>query len=387
MSALEQVALDARPPKVIIRDMVTSDRAIDDYLGDLLRRRYSKRTVDTYRRILNELADRLPTDLDVAKISDTDVRRFLAAKAVNKKTGLPNATGTIAHAETVVASWLGWLYQERKIARNPMDRMTRTKRMAAEDLDVVSVATVDIPRLLAHARPGTELNTVAVAAYVGARRGALAKLRLTDYDADSRHLTFREKGAKTIQKPVPDELAAILDWSIARGDVQAAPFDYLIPPEGALTRKGDRDDRVIWRVVKRVADRAGIDGHVHALRAAFACFYLERNPDDLVGLKELLGHRSLNTTMIYLRRLNKSVAMERVRDLSWADGSEAAWLSQSPPILLAANASMGAGGFEPPLRDNRDGGSGSRQHLDAHLARLAAPKQLRDPEKADLAGA
>jgi site-specific recombinase XerD len=66
-----------------------------------------------------------------------------------------------------------------------------------------------------------------------------------------------------------------------------------VPPDGYLQRKDGRDDRIIWRIVKRVAARAGVEAHAHALRSAFAVYYLEQNPDDVVGLKELLGHRSV----------------------------------------------------------------------------------------------
>jgi integrase len=38
----------------------------------------------------------------------------------------------------------------------------------------------------------------------------------------------------------------------------------------------------------------------HSLRHTFAKAYLARHPADLVGLARLLGHRSLETTRIYL---------------------------------------------------------------------------------------
>ena len=40
-----------------------------------------------------------------------------------------------------------------------------------------------------------------------ARRDAVAQLRLSDYDWQRGLMRFREKGSKTIWKPVPDELA------------------------------------------------------------------------------------------------------------------------------------------------------------------------------------
>ena len=42
------------------------------------------------------------------------------------------------------------------------------------------------------------------------------------------------------------------------------------------------------------------------------------HPDQVIALKELLGHARLETTLIYLRRKDKATAMEAVRDLSWS---------------------------------------------------------------------
>ncbi len=43
----------------------------------------------------------------------------------------------------------------------------------------------------------------------------------------------------------------------------------------------------------------------------------EENPDQLIALKELMGHKRIETTLVYLRRKDKAKAMEQVRGLSW----------------------------------------------------------------------
>ena len=323
---------------VIVRVMLTQSRAIDDFLADCRARGWSERSIRTYSDTLYRFADRLPLDEDVSKTSIEEIRRYRAARQ------RVIARNTLAGEEAHLASYFAWLYRNRLIARDPMGMLDRTRRTAAEDLEVTAVDEAGVQKLLMAARPGTELNAVAITSYLGPRRKAVAMLRLSDYDRERGFLRFVEKGSKPIWKPVPVELAGILDASIDRGDIRPAPEDYLVPPEGYLTRGGVRDDRVIWRVIKRVADRAGVDAHVHALRAAFAVFYLDRNPDDLIGLMDLMGHKSLNTTKIYLRRRNKQAGMERVRDLSW--------LSQSPPTSSEASGLVGAGGFEPPSDDS-----------------------------------
>jgi integrase len=299
--------------RVIVRDMLPIARATDLFLGDLTRRGYSQRTVDTYKRLLDKLSDFVPVDTDVGQVTQDDCRRFL--DQWNKR-----SAGTRAHTYAVLSSFFKWLYRAEKIKRNPMERLEKPRRIPAEDLDVVSVSADDVRRLLEAAEGWTEKLAVAIPAYLGARRHAIAVLRFGDYDEVRGRIRFREKGGKTIWKPVPTDLGRMIDAAKADGTYSSAD-DYLVPPEGPLNRSGVRDDRVIWRVLGKVADRAGVKAHVHSLRAAFAVFYLEQNPGDVESLKELLGHKSLTTTQVYLRKLDKGAAMERVRTLSW--GSDA----------------------------------------------------------------
>jgi hypothetical protein len=213
-------------------------------------------------------------------------------------------------------------------------------------------------------------------------------LRLSDYDRDRGVMRFREKGGKTIWKPVPDELARILEVSITAGHI--GEDGYLIPPEGPLVRPGARDDRVIWRVVKRVAARAGVEAHVHALRAAFAVFFLETHNRDAISLQELMGHESFETTKIYLRKMDKAAAMENVRDLSWRaaspDNEDDPAIPQIAGEWLSSSQAVGAGGFEPPCPDSageqRAGSEHSASSLDEDLldrARQSVDEGVRDP--------
>lgn len=320
--------LDNRDGEVILRDMMTPDRAIDDFLDDGLRRGWTERTLTTYRRILDAFANRLPLDYDIADVKEDDVRRYLG-------TYKGRARGTVAHAEAVLSSFFKWCYFNRKIKANPMDRLQRTKRIPPDELDVVTVSTEDVPKLLKAARAldaaaGTPDRIVwthrvclMVLVYLGPRRRAVARLRRKDYDRKNQRLRFHEKGGKTIWKRVPDALGELLNEADDAG-VWAKPTDFLVPPEpGAyysadvLAGKEDRDDRCIWRIVKAVAAKAGVDSHVHALRAAFAVYYLKQNPADIKGLQMILGHRNIATTAIYLRKLEQAQAMDRVQGLRW----------------------------------------------------------------------
>ena len=299
----------------ILVPMLPISRAVDLFLGDCARRGYSQRTLNTYGRLLDKFADRLPDDTDVTELTVDHIRKYLDSWK-------GHAAGTRAHAYSVMSSFCKWLYLNGKVKRNPIDRLERPRRIPAENLDVKTISAADVRALLAAAQGWTEKLAVAIPAYTGARRHAVALLRLKDYDRKRERLRFHEKGGKVIWKPVPAELAQLLEEAIAAGAI-VDKDDYLVPPEGPRWEgRQDRDDRVVWRAVKQAADRAGIDAHVHALRAAFAVFYLEQHTGDIEGLKELMGHRSIATTQTYLRRLDRGNAMERVKTLSWTSVPE-----------------------------------------------------------------
>ncbi len=292
----------------MMRD-VTLGRAIDLYIGDLTRRGRSQATRNGYRRLLDNFADRV-RDKPPAELELGDYEAFLDR-------WVDSAPSTLASGVSLVRAFSRFLFERGWATDDVAYPLQRPRRKRAEDLEVVSVSAEDVLAMLEACEDWQEFVCVSTAVYLGARRAALARVRRGDVDLVRGTVRLLEKGGKVATKPLPDEYLHIL-VAAERDGLWNAASDYLIPNRRpASVRRVERSDKVVWETVKRVAARAGVRAHVHALRAAFAVQFDEAHPDQVIALKELMGHTRIETTLVYLRPKDKAAAMERVRDLSW----------------------------------------------------------------------
>jgi hypothetical protein len=72
-----------------------------------------------------------------------------------------------------------------------------------------------------------------------------------------------------------------------------------------------------------------------------------------VALKDLMGHRRIETTLVYLRRLNRMRSMETVRSFDWGG---------LDPGTLESKPGTEKEGFEPSLEANPHERRAGTQH-------------------------
>jgi integrase len=321
-------------------------RALDFYEGELTRAGRSVATRRKYRDVLEPFCHRY-RDKSLQEITVDDCRSYLDTwtswrepRRGTRSARPPASAATLALYVSVLRGFFSFCETEGWIVQNPMTRVMRPRRLRPEDTHVVSVSEKDVERLLNACQTWDEILCFAVLCYAGPRRTAAARVRRCDVSLERRTIRFSEKGGKVITKELADELAAIIRAADELG-VWKAPSspEYLIPNRRPAKNR-ERSPKVIYAIVKRVADRAGVDVHPHALRAAFAVQFHDQHPGHVTALKELLGHSRVETTYVYLRRVEKARAMEAVRDLSWR------W-SMFPP-----SEGMPPAGFEPALRED-----------------------------------
>jgi integrase/recombinase XerD len=132
----------------------------------------------------------------------------------------------------------------------------------------------------------------------GLRNFELCNVKLADVDMDRKQLHIR-KGKYRKDRYVP--LCDLLIRGISKHILSERPVEYLFNGKSrtddyiALTPRG-----VQW-VVREARAKSGIRKQVtaHSLRHSYATHLLEMGTD-IITLKELLGHESILTTMVYL---------------------------------------------------------------------------------------
>jgi integrase len=308
-------------------------RAVDLWMGELSRGGRTSSTRASYERYLFKFVAHLEqsrADVDAREVTTNDCRQFLDGWN-------GSSASTVCSIHSVLSGLFRWLYSEGEIDANPMTRIPRPRRPRPEDLDVVIVTPADVERMLRASEDWQEFLCLSVLAYLGPRRDSVSRLRWRDVDLAEGTIRFREKGGKVSVKPMPDELRAILSAAVESMEVSCGPDDYVIPNRRpASVRRAERSNKIIWETVIRVGERVGVRATAHALRRAFAVAFLSSHEGAIEALQALMNHSRIDTTQVYLRALNKSRAMEAVRDLSWGLGFQ--------PEVQEAHT-----GFEPVL--------------------------------------
>jgi integrase/recombinase XerD len=130
----------------------------------------------------------------------------------------------------------------------------------------------------------------------GLRLSELIHLQVKDIDSSKMQIRVRQgKGGKDRMVV----LSPTLLEALRRYFRQYRPITWLFYSQAP---QKPIDDRTIQRMVRRLSERAGLREGVttHTLRHSFATHLLEQGAE-LPYIQQLLGHRDLKTTMLYLR--------------------------------------------------------------------------------------
>ena len=297
---------------------------------DAIRRcHYSRRTEETYvqwiKRFIHFHGTRHPRVLGEAEVTSF-LNHFARDRQVAAATQNQALSALLFLYKQVLDRRLDWL-----------DGLERAKRPARVPT-VLSAG--EVQRMLSQLE-GTRWLMASLLYGAGLRLRECLKLRVKDVDFEYRQIIVRDgKGAKdrvtmlpgTVAEPLKAHLLRVKalherDLASGHGDVELpdalhakyprAPYQwcwkFVFPshklsadPATGVIRRHHVYENYLIRAVKSAAGAAGIAKHVscHTLRHSFATHLLE-NGYDIRTVQELLGHASVETTMIYTHVMNK----------------------------------------------------------------------------------
>ncbi len=140
----------------------------------------------------------------------------------------------------------------------------------------------------------------------GLRRGEACDIRLRDIDLAGQRLIVRMgKGKKDRVVPLsPTLIAALRDYLPVRGETDT---DHLL-----IHRQQAIDGTLIWNRLNRYGQQSQVEVSPHRLRHTLAtCLLNEGMP--ITSIQHLLGHKRIQTTLVYARIHDETVRRDYER--------------------------------------------------------------------------
>jgi len=264
------------------------------FIDDLRLRNYARRTIDTYVSRIACFAKHFGRSPEL--LGPDEVREF-QLHLLQRRVSWSSFNQAVCALRFLYGTTLG---RPEQLPLIPYGKRPKTLPSV--------LAPDEVLRLLDAAPPGRDRVLLQVAYGCGLRLNELLHLRVGDIDSARMVIHVRQgKGAKDRLVPLSlrllDELRAY--WRLCR------PRTWLFPGQ---TADGTMTASNIQRRFGRLVRRVGLTKRcsMHTLRHSYATHLLEAGVDVLT-LKALLGHASLQTTARYLhvstRRLHQTPSL------------------------------------------------------------------------------
>ena len=276
-----------------------------DYINKFLNylkvvKKYSDYTITSYKIDLLELYDFTTDLINIDNIVVREYLDYLYSKKIKRN--------TISRKISSIRSFYNYILNENSIKTNPFKDISKIKKDGSlpkyiKDNDLEKLFNVFDKEKTLDQR---NLLILEMLYATGIRVGELVNIKLNDIDHYNKSIKILGKGRKERIVFYGSFCEDILDLYLNNGrkELLKVPNDYLF-----LNKNGTKlSSRYIGKIIDKAIKVCEVDYHIspHTLRHTFATDLLN-NGADLMSVKELLGHSSINTTSIYTHITNEQI--------------------------------------------------------------------------------
>lgn len=277
-----------------------------NYIEDFIKylkviKKDSDYTLINYKNDIEELYD---FHTDLIKIDEVIVREYLEylySKGLNRN--------SISRKLSSIRSFYNYLLKENIISTNYFKEISNPKKNQslpkyAKDNDLEKMFNS-----FNKEKPLDQRNLLILEMLyaTGIRVSELVNIKTNDIDKYNNSIKILGKGSKERIVFYGSFCEDILELYLKEGRkkiLKNKTNEYLF-----INKNGDKlSDRYIRKMIDNTVTKCSIDYHIspHTLRHTFATDMLNAGAD-LISVKELLGHSSLNTTSIYTHVSNEQI--------------------------------------------------------------------------------
>lgn len=268
-------------------------------------------TIRGYHQVFN-MFSRLTPESDPEVISPQSISRFFKLlherkRVVGKgviKVGIRPSTVILYHSRLMC--FFEWMHRYTYISMNPF-RTVKVRR--EQNTDIAFLSKHHIEKIIAAAYLHYETDTciqtrnvliIYLLLFCGLRKGELLGLQVRDIDIHKKVLTVRAEHSKSCRMRMIPLHSTIL---IHLKRYMQLRMRYTTPSL-LVTMRGDHGLGMngFNNLIKSLGAQSGVRFHAHQFRHTFAVNFLKTN-NNVVKLKQLMGHTNICMTLVYLRCL------------------------------------------------------------------------------------
>ena len=279
--------------------MLTTQKALARLKTDIQLRGLSQGTLKVYTASAQAFLDFC--DRPVEELNEEDVRRYLM-NLIDEKKLEPSTVNT--HSAAIRFFFAVTLNRTMNYLQIP--RMKKPKKLP------VVLTRDEVAELISQASTLKHKALLLTAYGSGLRVGELVSLKTTDIESESMRVFVRGAKGKKDHYTILSEksLLTLRDYWLKYKPKN--PDAYIFPGSG---NSGHLSVKAVSAAIDVALGRTGIQKKVtpHTLRHCFATHLLE-DGCSLLQIKEMLGHASISSTVIYLHLANTTAGVKSPAD-------------------------------------------------------------------------